>query len=116
MSIFTTIKLAFRALSRNKVRAFLTILSIMVGIGVVIAMIAAGSGARESVAEVFRSMGTNLLIISNGSSNQGAAFTKLVSNFPTCGIQQPTLEGTHLGVVFEGRLKSGFCPELLGDR
>jgi len=72
VNIFTTLKLALRALSRNKVRSFLTMLSITCGIGVVIAMIAAGTGARESVADVFRAMGTNLLIISNGSSNQGA--------------------------------------------
>jgi len=73
MSIFTTLKLAFRALWRNKVRSGLTMLSIGMGIGIVIAMIASGQGARESVAQVFRSMGTNLLIISNGSSSQGGA-------------------------------------------
>ncbi len=72
MNIFTTFKLALRALWRNKVRSSLTMLGIIFGIGTVIAMIASGQGARESVAEVFRSMGTNLLIISNGSSNQGA--------------------------------------------
>jgi putative ABC transport system permease protein len=71
MNLFTTFKLALRALWRNKVRSFLTMLGIVCGIGVVIGMIAAGHGARESVAEVFRSMGTNLLIISNGSSAQG---------------------------------------------
>jgi putative ABC transport system permease protein len=71
MSIFTTFKLALRALWRNKVRSSLTMLGIIFGIGTVIAMIASGQGARESVAEVFRSMGTNLLIISNGSSSSG---------------------------------------------
>ncbi len=74
MSIFTTLKLAFRALWRNKVRSFLTMLGLICGIGIVIAMIAAGQGARESVSDVFRSMGTNLLIITNGSqASSGAA-------------------------------------------
>ncbi len=73
MNIFTTFKLALRALWRNKVRSSLTMLGIIFGIGTVIAMIASGQGARESVAEVFRSMGTNLLIITNGSSRQGGA-------------------------------------------
>jgi putative ABC transport system permease protein len=73
MNIFTTFKLAVRALWRNKVRSSLTMLGIIFGIGTVIAMIASGQGARESVAEVFRSMGTNLLIITNGSSRQGGA-------------------------------------------
>src|SRR5262245_5124030 len=43
-------------------------LGIIFGIGTVIAMIASGQGAREAVADVFRAMGTNLLIISNGSN------------------------------------------------
>ncbi len=69
MNIFTTFKLALRALWRNKVRSSLTMLGIVFGIGTVIAMMASGQGARESVADVFRAMGTNLLIISNGSSS-----------------------------------------------
>lgn len=73
MNIFGTFKLALRALWRNKVRSSLTMLGIIFGIGVVIAMIASGQGARESVSEVFRSMGTNLLILSNGSSSSGGA-------------------------------------------
>jgi putative ABC transport system permease protein len=73
MSIFTTLKLALRALWRNKVRSALTMLGIIFGIGTVIAMIASGQGAREAVADVFRAMGTNLLIISNGSSSSSGA-------------------------------------------
>ncbi len=74
MSIFTTLKLAFRALWRNNVRSALTMLGIIGGIGTVIAMIAAGQGAREAVADIFRAMGTNLLIVTNGSQQSfGAA-------------------------------------------
>ena len=68
MNPLTTFKLALRALWRNKVRSGLTMLGIIFGIGTVIAMIASGQGAREAVADVFRAMGTNLLIISNGSN------------------------------------------------
>jgi putative ABC transport system permease protein len=73
MSLLTTLKLAFRALWRNKVRSTLTMLGIIFGIGTVIAMIASGQGAREAVADVFRSMGTNLLIVTNGSVSTGGA-------------------------------------------
>ena len=73
MSIWTTLKLAFRALWRNKVRSMLTMLGIIFGIGTVIAMIASGQGAREAVADVFRSMGTNLLMVTNGSVSTGGA-------------------------------------------
>ena len=74
MSVFTTMKLAFRALYRNKVRSLLTMLGLIFGIGTVIAMIASGQGAREAVNDIFRAMGTNLLIITNGSQQSfGAA-------------------------------------------
>jgi len=74
MSILTTFKLALRALWRNKVRTLLTMLGIVFGIGAVIAMVAGGQGAQASVKEVFASLGTNVLIVTN-SSNQsfGAA-------------------------------------------
>jgi putative ABC transport system permease protein len=65
MSIFTTFKLALRALWRNKVRTLLTMLGIIFGIGSVIAMVASGEGAQQAVKQVFQSMGTNVLIVSN---------------------------------------------------
>ncbi|HLL25198.1 MAG TPA: ABC transporter permease [Kofleriaceae bacterium] len=67
MSIFATLKLALRALWRNKVRTFLTMLGIIFGIGAVIAMVASGEGAQVAVKQVFASMGTNVLIVSNQS-------------------------------------------------
>ncbi len=74
MNVLTTLKLAFRALWRNKVRSMLTMLGIIFGIGTVIAMVASGQGAQEAVADVFRAMGTNLLIVTNGSQRSfGAA-------------------------------------------
>lgn len=73
MNLFTTFLLSLRALWRHKVRTLLTMLGLIFGIGTVIAMVAAGQGARESVADVFRAMGTNLLIITNGSTSSGGA-------------------------------------------
>jgi putative ABC transport system permease protein len=74
VSVFTTIKLAFRALWRNKVRSVLTMLGIVFGIGAVIAMVAGGQGAQESVRQVFESLGANALQVLNGSqSSFGAA-------------------------------------------
>jgi putative ABC transport system permease protein len=74
MSVFTTIKLAIRALWRNKVRTLLTMLGIVFGIGSVIAMVASGQGAQQSVKEVFQSLGTNVLMVTNGSQRSfGAA-------------------------------------------
>ena len=74
MNVFTTLKLALRALWRNKVRSMLTMLGIVFGIGAVIAMVAGGQGAQQSVKDVFQSLGTNVLILSNGSQRSfGAA-------------------------------------------
>lgn len=74
MSVLTTLKLALRALWRNKVRSMLTMLGIVFGIGAVIAMVSGGQGAQQSVKEVFQSLGTNVLILTNGSQRSfGAA-------------------------------------------
>jgi putative ABC transport system permease protein len=74
MNIFTTLKLAMRALWRNKVRTLLTMLGIVFGIGAVIAMVSGGQGAQQAVKDVFQSLGTNVLILTNGSQrNFGAA-------------------------------------------
>jgi len=74
VSIFTTFKLAFRALWRNKIRTTLTMLGIVFGIGAVIAMVAGGQGAQQSVREVFQNLGTNVLQVMNGSQRSfGAA-------------------------------------------
>jgi len=74
VNVFTTLKLAMRALWRNKVRSMLTMLGIVFGIGAVIAMVSGGQGAQQSVKDVFQSLGTNVLILSNGSQRSfGAA-------------------------------------------
>ena len=74
MNVLTTLKLALRALWRNKVRSMLTMLGIVFGIGAVIAMVAGGQGAQQSVRDVFQSLGTNVLILTNGSQRSfGAA-------------------------------------------
>ena len=74
MNVLTTLKLALRALWRNKVRSTLTMLGIVFGIGAVIAMVAGGQGAQQAVRDVFQSLGTNVLILTNGSQRSfGAA-------------------------------------------
>ena len=60
--------LALRALTRNKTRAVLTMLGIVIGVGSVIAMIGIGEGSRQASLAIVRSMGSNTLIIFNGGS------------------------------------------------
>ena len=61
---------AFRALQRNKMRSFLTMLGIIIGVGAVIAMLAIGQGAEHSVEAQISALGTNVLIIFPGSQQQ----------------------------------------------
>jgi putative ABC transport system permease protein len=62
---------ALRALLRNKLRSFLTALGVIIGVGCVIAMTAIGAGARARVDETFAAMGSNLLVVRNGSYQAG---------------------------------------------
>ena len=63
MNFLMTLRIAFRALRRNKMRSGLTMLGIIIGVGAVIAMIAIGSGAKARIQEQIASMGSNLLIV-----------------------------------------------------
>jgi putative ABC transport system permease protein len=71
MNILMIIRVAFRALVRNKMRAALTMLGIIIGVSAVIAMVSIGQGAQASVQAQIEGMGTNLLFISAGAQNQG---------------------------------------------
>ncbi len=62
---------AFRALLANKVRAALSFLGILIGVGAVIAMLAIGTGAQKSMQEQMAALGTNLLILIPGSVQLG---------------------------------------------
>jgi putative ABC transport system permease protein len=73
MSLFETLRVALRALIRNKTRSFLTMLGIIIGVGAVIAMVAIGEGAKQRVQEAFASMGSNLVVVMPGTNtNTGA--------------------------------------------
>jgi len=69
MNITKTAYVSFHALSRNKMRSFLTALGIIIGVGAVIAMISIGQGAKEQVEKTFSSLGTNVLTVRPGSSS-----------------------------------------------
>jgi putative ABC transport system permease protein len=63
-----SIRVAMQSMAANKLRAALTMLGIIIGVGAVIALLAAGAGASAQVAEQFESLGSNLLVISPGRS------------------------------------------------
>ncbi len=71
MRITATFPIAARALLRNKTRALLTTLGVVIGVASVISMVTVGDGARSRVEAAFSSMGTNLLVVLSGSSSTG---------------------------------------------
>jgi len=66
-----TLRVALKAIARNKMRSGLTMLGIIIGVGAVITMIAIGSGAKARVQEQIASLGSNVLIIRSGSATSG---------------------------------------------
>jgi len=71
MTLLMIIRVALRALVRNKMRAALTMLGIIIGVSAVIAMVSIGQGASASVQAQIESIGTNLLFVSAGAQNVG---------------------------------------------
>lgn len=71
MNFWENIRLAFRGLKSNKLRSALTMLGIIIGVGAVIVMVAIGQGTKASVTNQIEGLGSNLLIVSPGSSNSG---------------------------------------------
>ncbi|MBI5776912.1 MAG: ABC transporter permease [Nitrospirae bacterium] len=66
--LLVTIQLAFRVLRRNPMRAGLTMLGIIIGVGAVVAMVSLGQGASASVQSQIASLGTNVLIVIPGAT------------------------------------------------
>ena len=66
MAVLEFLKLALFAITRNKTRAFLTMLGIIIGVGAVIAMIGIGEGSRKASIDIIQNMGSNMLTIFNG--------------------------------------------------
>jgi putative ABC transport system permease protein len=65
------LKIAIRSLNRNKMRSFLTMLGMIIGVAAVIAMLAVGQGARDSINAQIAALGTNVLLIFPGAFSQG---------------------------------------------
>ena len=71
MNVGAILKVALRALTLHKLRSFLTVLGVIIGVGAVIAMVAIGEGAKAQIEASFEKMGTNLLVVRSGSSRAG---------------------------------------------
>ena len=97
---------AWRAMGANRLRTFLTMLGMVIGVGAVVLMLAIGQGAQYSVEESISSMGSNLFIILSGSSTSGGlrmgagatptltvGDAQAISELPTISAVAPSVPG-----------------------
>src|SRR2546426_4392349 len=71
MDLLAIIRIAMRALARNKLRSSLTMLGIIIGVGAVIAMVSVGQGAQEQAQQQIAAMGSNMLFVAAGTVTRG---------------------------------------------
>ncbi len=71
MKVLESIRLALRGLSANKLRASLTMLGIIIGVGAVIALLSIGEGAQSAITQQIQGIGSNLIFILPGSLSEG---------------------------------------------
>lgn len=71
IDILDNLRQGFNAILSNKLRSLLSMLGILIGVASVIAMLALGKGAKESISNTFASLGTNILTVSPGARRMG---------------------------------------------
>src|SRR5437588_10499710 len=81
MDVMAIIRIAMRALARNKMRSALTMLGIIIGVGAVIAMVSVGQGAQQQAQKQIAAMGSNILFVGSvtvtcGGMRMGSGATK----------------------------------------
>jgi len=95
MKIIDILEETYSALSANKVRTFLTMLGIVIGIASVIAMMAIGTGAKDSISSSIESIGANLVMVMPGaqrsfggpSAGRGGALSLTIEDADAIGSQ-----------------------------
>src|SRR6476646_4206170 len=71
MDLLAIVRIAMRALARNKLRSMLTMLGIIIGVGAVIAMVSVGQGAQQQAQQQLQAMGSKMLFVQSGTVNGG---------------------------------------------
>lgn len=107
-------KIALRALANNKLRAFLTMLGIIIGVASVIAMLAIGQGSKRSIQQQISEMGSNMIMIHPGAEMRGgvrqdpsAMQTLKLDNYEKLSEECTYLSGISPNVSSSGQLVAG---------
>src|SRR5512139_3380842 len=102
------LKTALRAIRRNILRSFLTMLGIIVGIAAVIVGVSMGTGAQAEVDKQIASMGNNLIIIFSGNMSRGGGRGGF-------GMHPNLTERDYEATRREASATARFSPEVRGD-
>lgn len=97
MHISNLFKIAVRAIAANKLRSFLTMLGIIIGVGSVIAMIAIGQGSKQSIQKNISEMGSNMIMIQPGQDKGPGGARQDASEMQTLKLKDYEMlkENTH---------------------
>jgi len=98
MKFSNLIKIALTAIKRNKMRSFLTMLGIVIGVAAVIAMLAIGQGSNASIRSTISSMGTNLINVMPASQNKGGVHQGRAAS-PTLVVDDVTYLKNHSALI-----------------
>jgi putative ABC transport system permease protein len=114
MNVVESMRIAVRALGANKLRALLTMLGIIIGVSAVISLMSVGRGAQAAVTERIQGLGTNLLFIRPGSTQQagvraggGSAQTLSLEDAQAIADQVPTVVGVAPEIGSPAQLVAG---------
>jgi len=118
MSIFVIVRMALRGLSANKMRALLTMLGVIIGVGSVVAMMAVGEGAKRRATRQIESLGVNMLSIRPGMRGMSGARTADIQNLtlddcdalraqvPDVAAAAPGIHGSHQVVAGQRNIRT----------
>jgi putative ABC transport system permease protein len=114
MRLLMTLRIAFKALFRNKLRSSLTMLGMIIGVAAVIAMVALANGAQSTIENQIRSAGTNLIYVMAGNfqsggvrMGSGAANTLTVDDAVAVRDELPGVQYLAMGVRTRSQLIAG---------
>lgn len=114
MNVTNLFKIAMRALANNKMRAFLTMLGIIIGVASVIAMLAIGQGSKISIQNQISEMGANMIMIHPGADRRGgvrqdpsAMQTLKLENYETLRSEARLISSISPNVSVSGQLIAG---------
>src|SRR5207249_11056385 len=119
MNMIESLHVAWRSLRANKLRSFLTMLGVIIGVAAVVALMGVGQGAQQSITSQITSTGTNLLTIFPGQTNQGGVRSAAGSaatltledasaiadpaNCPDCALVAPEYARGNLSAVYNAQ-------------